>query len=54
MQPNGEQLSRIAELVEAENIIPVLDQVYDFTDFAQAIQHVDRGHSKGKVVVNLL
>lgn len=54
MQPNGEQLSHIAELVEAEKISPVLDQVYDFTNFAQAIQHVAGGHSKGKVVVNLL
>lgn len=54
MQPNGEQLSHIAELVDAGNIIPVLDQVYDFADFAKAIQHVDDGHSKGKVVVNLL
>ncbi|WP_201543214.1 NADP-dependent oxidoreductase [Psychrobacter sp. H7-1] len=54
MQPNGEQLSYIAELVDAGKIIPVLDQVYDFADFAKAIQHVDDGHSKGKVVVNLL
>lgn len=54
MQPNGEQLSHIAELVEAEKISPGLDQVYDFADFAQAIQHVAGGHSKGKVVVNLL
>jgi len=54
MQPSGEQLSRIAELVEAQEIIPVLDQVYDFTDFTQAIKHVDDGHAKGKVVVKLL
>lgn len=54
MQPNDEQLSHIAELVEAEKISPVLDQVYDFADFAQAIQHVAGGHSKGKVVVKLL
>lgn len=54
MASNGEQLSHIAELVEAEKISPVLDQVYDFTNFAQAIQHVAGGHSKGKVVVNLL
>ena len=54
MQPNGEQLTRIAELVEAEEIVPVLDQIYDFSDFEKAISHVDSGHSKGKVVVNLL
>ncbi len=54
MQPNGEQLSHIAELVEAQEITPVLDQVYDFADLAQAFQHVDNGHTKGKVVVNLI
>ena len=54
MQPNGEQLSRIAALIEAEEMVPVLDQVYDFADFAQAVQHVSGGYSKGKVVVNLI
>ena len=53
MQPNGEQLSRIAELVETQKMVPVLDHVYDFTEFSQAIQHVDGGHTKGKVVVNI-
>ncbi|WP_201512779.1 NADP-dependent oxidoreductase [Psychrobacter alimentarius] len=53
MQPNGEQLSRIAELVETQKMVPVLDRVYDFTEFSQAIQHVDGGHTKGKVVVNI-
>lgn len=53
MQPNGEQLSRIAELVETQKMVPVLDRVYDFTEFSQAFQHVDGGHTKGKVVVNI-
>lgn len=53
MQPNGEQLSRIAELVETQKMVPVLDRVYDFTEFSKAIQHVDSGHTKGKVVVNI-
>lgn len=53
MQPNGEQLSRIAELVETQKMVPILDSVYDFTEFLQAIQHVDGGHTKGKVVVNI-
>lgn len=53
MQPNGEQLSRIAELVETQKMVTVLDRVYDFTEFSQAFQHVDGGHTKGKVVVNI-
>lgn len=53
MQPNGEQLSRIAELVETQKMVPVLDRVYDFTELSQAFQHVDGGHTKGKVVVNI-
>ncbi len=53
MQPNGEQLSRITELVETQRMVSILDRVYDFTEFSQAIQHVDGGHTKGKVVVNI-
>lgn len=53
MQPNGQQLSKISELVEAGKIKPVVDQIYEFVQIKEALQYVNTGRSKGKVVVNI-
>jgi len=53
MQPNGQQLSKITELVEAGKIKPVVDQTYDFFQIKEALQYVNAGRSKGKVVLNI-
>ncbi|HAV5769565.1 TPA: NADP-dependent oxidoreductase [Acinetobacter baumannii] len=53
MQPNGQHLSKITELVEAGKITPVIDQSYDFVQIKEALQYVNTGRSKGKVVVNI-
>lgn len=52
MQPNGQQLSKISELVEAGKIKPVVDQTYDFIQIKEALQYVNTGRAKGKVVLN--
>lgn len=52
MQPNGQQLSKISELVEAGKIKPVVDQIYDFIQIKEALQYVNTGRAKGKVVLN--
>lgn len=52
MQPNGPQLSKISELVEAGKIKPVVDQTYDFAQIKEALEYVNTGRSKGKVVLN--
>jgi len=51
MQPNGQQLSKITELVEAGKIKPVVDQTYDFIQIKEALQYVNTGRAKGKVVL---
>lgn len=51
MQPNGQQLSKITELVEAGKIKPVVDQTYGFVQIKEALQYVNTGRSKGKVVL---
>ncbi len=51
MQPSGPQLSKITELVEAGKIKPVVDQTYDFAQIKEALQYVNTGRSKGKVVL---
>lgn len=53
MQPNGQQLSKITELVEAGKIKPVVDQTYGFVQIKEALQYVNTGRSKGKVVLNI-
>lgn len=53
MQPNGQQLSKISELVEAGKIKPIVDQTYDFIQIKEAFQYVNTGRSKGKVVLNI-
>lgn len=52
MQPNGQHLSKITELVEAGKIKPVVDQTYDFIQIKEALQYVNTGRAKGKVVLN--
>lgn len=51
MQPNGQQLSKISELVEAGKIKPVVDQIYEFVQIKEALQYVNAGRTKGKVVL---
>lgn len=53
MQPNGQQLASIAELVDAGYIRPVLDKVYPFAQTREALSYVKTGRSKGKVVVHI-
>lgn len=51
MHPSGEQLRRIAGLVEAGSIGPVIDKVVPFEQVADALAYVETGRARGKVVV---
>lgn len=53
MQPNGQQLSKISQLVEAGKIKPVVDQIYDFIQIKDAFQYVNTGRAKGKVILKI-
>lgn len=54
MQPNGQQLSKISELVETGKIKPVVDQIYEFVQIKEALQYVNAGRTKGKVVLQFV
>lgn len=54
MQPNGEQLQAITNLIEQGAIQPVVDRVYSFQDTQKAIEYVETGRAKGKVIISLL
>lgn len=53
MRADGVQLSRIAELVEAGAIRPVLDRVFAFEDTPKALKHAETGRTRGKVVIEM-
>lgn len=53
MRASGDQLRQITALVDAGAIRPVVDRTFDFTDTVAALEYVDTGRAKGKVVVTM-
>ncbi|WP_183718771.1 NADP-dependent oxidoreductase [Rhizobium sp. BK060] len=51
MTANGGQLGQITSLIEAGNIRPVIDQVFPFERTNEALDYVETGRAKGRVVV---
>lgn len=53
MRAQGEQLQKIAALIEAGHIKPVIDTVYPFSETPKALAQVAAGRSTGKVVITI-
>ncbi len=53
MKANGAELQKITALIEAGTIKPVIDKVYTFDEAPQALDYVDSGRAKGKVVLKI-
>ena len=53
VRPEGMQLQEITKLIESGIIKPIVDTVYDFKDTPKALDHVESGRSKGKVVITI-
>lgn len=53
MRANGEQLQRIAALIDAGTIRPVVDKVFPFAATQEALAYQESGRAKGKVVVKM-
>ena len=53
MRADGKQLQEISKLIEQEAIKPVVDKVFTFEQTNQALEYVESGRAKGKVVVNM-
>jgi alcohol dehydrogenase len=53
MRANGDQLSEITSLIDRGVIRAVMDRVFPFDETKDAVDYVENGHAKGKVVVKL-
>ncbi|ADD44406.1 NAD(P)-dependent alcohol dehydrogenase [Stackebrandtia nassauensis] len=46
-------LRRLAELIEAKDIMPVIDRTYPLSEAAEAIRHLKAGNARGKLVIDM-
>jgi NADPH:quinone reductase-like Zn-dependent oxidoreductase len=53
MHPSGEDLTKIANLIDAGRCRPVVDSVYSLKDGEEAFRRVDSGRTVGKVVLKV-
>lgn len=51
MRAQGEQLGKIAALVESGAIRPVVDRVFPFPEINDAMAYLETGRAKGKIVI---
>jgi NADPH:quinone reductase-like Zn-dependent oxidoreductase len=51
MRADGGQLAKIAALIEAGAIRPVVDRIFPFEETNEAVNYVETGRAKGKVVI---
>ncbi|TAL52478.1 MAG: NADP-dependent oxidoreductase [Nanoarchaeota archaeon] len=52
-QINTERLTKISELVDKGAIKIIIDKVYSLEKAAEALDHLENGHPKGKVVIEV-
>jgi NADPH:quinone reductase-like Zn-dependent oxidoreductase len=53
MRADGRQLSEITKLIESGVIKPIVDKIFPFEQTNDALDYVDSGRAKGKVVVGI-
>lgn len=53
MEPNGEQLTKLADMTTKGTLKPVIDSTYAFTDAAKAYDKLAEGHAVGKIVIDM-
>ncbi|ONH30278.1 NAD(P)-dependent alcohol dehydrogenase [Pseudofrankia asymbiotica] len=52
-KPLQADLMTLTALIDDGKLAPVLDRAYSLPDAAEALRHVERGHTRGKVVVTI-
>lgn len=50
---NKKDLMFLKELLESGKAKPVIDRTYALRETAEAIQYLEKGHARGKVVITV-
>lgn len=53
MRANGNQLSKITQLIEQGSIRPVIDRIFSFSAIADALAYAELGNAKGKTIIQM-
>ncbi|MHC0443299.1 NADP-dependent oxidoreductase [Flavobacterium sp. 3-210] len=53
MKASGKQLEQIGDLLESKIIKPVVDKIFPFEQTNDALEYMESGHAKGKVVIKI-
>jgi NADPH:quinone reductase-like Zn-dependent oxidoreductase len=48
---NRQDLALLRDLIEAGEIVPVIDRAYRLGEAAQALRYLEQGHARGKIVI---
>lgn len=43
----------LKDLIEAENVTPVIDRAYPLAEVPEAIRYLEEGQAQGKVVITM-
>ena len=54
LHPDGHQLAEIGKLLDAGRIVPVIDKVFPFEQTKDALNYLEGGRAKGKVVIKVV
>ena len=46
-------IQRLAELIEAGQLTPIVDRTYQLADAAGAMRHLEAGHARGKIAITI-
>jgi NADPH:quinone reductase-like Zn-dependent oxidoreductase len=49
-----EDLAAVAGLIDEGTLVPVIDRTYPLIEAPDALRHLERGHTRGKVVVSVV
>jgi NADPH:quinone reductase-like Zn-dependent oxidoreductase len=52
-QPNHEDFLYLKELLETGKVKPVIDRRYPLSKIVEALQYLEEGHARGKVVISV-